>query len=483
MIPLNTTLSHYKREDIQREMLIHAQDKEVSIRFGDKGFGKRPDILSFPGDILSLAKKGATSFHVSEERWNNPLQLNTGMKKSEMDNLRKGWDLVIDIDCPYFPYSKIAAELIIKALKHHNISAISIKFSGNKGFHIGVPFEAFPKNIDNKPTSKRFPEDLRSVALYIKKMVENLFAKKVIDIENGDIVKIAKNLKMNIKDMLKENDTKKIDPDKILDIDTILISSRHLYRMPYSLHEKSGLVSIPINPDKLDEFDRELAKPEKIIVDDSIRFLDRTNAKQNEAKDLFDKAIVEGEELKDEYYLFQLNKKKDDFSKNKNKEIDIPQEAISKEFFPPSIKNILKGIKDGKKRALFLLVNFLTCVGWNYDDIEKLLTEWNEKNEEPLRESLITGQIRYHKQNKKNILPPNYSNKAYYYDLGVLTKEEKDGKFNNPVSLTKHMLKMHILNSKKTKKKTKEEKDKSKNNNKTDNTQKNTNNKESSNTN
>ena len=61
--------------------------------------------------------------------------------------LRKGWDLVIDIDCPYWPYSKIIADLVVKALRHHHISAISAKFSGNKGFHIGVPFEAFPQKI------------------------------------------------------------------------------------------------------------------------------------------------------------------------------------------------------------------------------------------------------------------------------------------------------------------------------------------------
>ena len=42
----------------------------------------------------------------------------------------------------------------------------------------------------------------------------------------------------------------KLDVEKFLEIDTVLISSRHLYRMPYSLHEKSGLVSLPINPGK-----------------------------------------------------------------------------------------------------------------------------------------------------------------------------------------------------------------------------------------
>src|SRR3989344_7190915 len=57
----------------------------------------------------------------------------------------------------------------------------------------------------------------------------------------------------------------KLNADSFLAIDTILISSRHLYRMPYSLHEKSGLVSLPLDPDKVLEFEKSLAQPEKVL--------------------------------------------------------------------------------------------------------------------------------------------------------------------------------------------------------------------------
>jgi len=107
MIPINVSLSHYKREDIQEEIIANSKDREVAAKFNDN-FGKRPDVLRHTNDILELARQGATSFHASEELWRNPLQIDTSLRKHELDNLRIGWDLVLDIDCGFFEYSKIA---------------------------------------------------------------------------------------------------------------------------------------------------------------------------------------------------------------------------------------------------------------------------------------------------------------------------------------------------------------------------------------
>ena len=65
MIHLSTSLKYYKREDVQKAIVEHGTDKEVAARFNDK-FGKRPDTLTYPSDVLELAKQGATSFHCSE---------------------------------------------------------------------------------------------------------------------------------------------------------------------------------------------------------------------------------------------------------------------------------------------------------------------------------------------------------------------------------------------------------------------------------
>ena len=66
MLPLNVTLSYYKRRDIQEEIIKAAENKEIAVRYWDK-FGNRPDVLNNPNDILELAKQKATSFHASEE--------------------------------------------------------------------------------------------------------------------------------------------------------------------------------------------------------------------------------------------------------------------------------------------------------------------------------------------------------------------------------------------------------------------------------
>ncbi|MBW2982313.1 hypothetical protein KY343_05520 [Candidatus Woesearchaeota archaeon] len=438
MLSLSTILKHYKRKDIQEEMVLHGKNKEVVGSFKGEGYAKRPDVLQYPGDVLELVKQGITSFHASEELWSNPLQLDPLLKKQDIEKLRIGWDLVIDIDCPYWEYSKLIADLIVKAIKHHNIDAVSCKFSGNKGFHIGVPFEAFPKKIAGEDVSKRFPEDIREIAMYLKSMIKNVFLKKVFEMEKGDVNKIAKNLKKEVKEIVTG---KKLDAEKMIDIDTILISSRHLYRMPYSLHEKSGLASMPIDIEKIMEFKKEKAIPENLIINPKLKFLDRENIKQNQAKELFDRAVAE-----------RVNRESRlEFQKKEIKEVDIPTEAVPEQFFPPCIHNILKGIQDGKKRSLFVLTNFLISVGWSYDKIEELLKKWNKKNDEPLREVLLVGQIRYHKQQKKKILPPNCQNKMYYKDFGVCKPDALCERIKNPVNYSRR--KTYYLNKENKKKK------------------------------
>ena len=78
MIDIGTVLRHYKRRDIQNEMLLTALDREIAVRYGNQGFGKRPDVLQYPKDIIEFAKQRASSFHDSEERWSNVFRLDPG---------------------------------------------------------------------------------------------------------------------------------------------------------------------------------------------------------------------------------------------------------------------------------------------------------------------------------------------------------------------------------------------------------------------
>src|SRR3989344_5480680 len=122
---------YYSNPKIQEAIFEFAANREVVPRYFEN-FGKRPDTLQYPSDIINLVNKGATSFHASQEIWHDPLKLNSDMSQEEFNILRKSWDLLIDIDSPYLDLSKIAAKLLISALEHHNIKNYGIKFSGSK---------------------------------------------------------------------------------------------------------------------------------------------------------------------------------------------------------------------------------------------------------------------------------------------------------------------------------------------------------------
>ncbi len=509
------TLSFYKQKKIREAIIKSAEHKEVAVKFKDY-FGKRPEALFEPGDVLEFAKKKATSFHVSEELWSNPLNIKTGMNKNEIKELIIGWDLILDIDCPYWPLSKIITHLFIKALKEHGITGISVKYSGNKGFHIAVPFESFPKKFKGEETKNLFPEAPRKIALYLLDYITNHYVEekdklfifdkkygiskdKLSTLFNKTPEQLTKTICLTCKktvtkeltteysyfcsncgyhDTLKNkipvrkcpkcnnrmpdpeiithtgcdcqtkeetNHVKKFNILSIVEVDTILIAHRHLYRAPYSFHEKSGLISKPIKPEEVLSFKKEMAKPENINSYEP--FPDRTKAKEGEAT----KLLIEAYD-----YQPETNNKEE----QTNKEYEIPTEAIPEAHFPPCIKNILKGLKDGRKRALFTLINFLRSSGWTLEAIEERIKEWNKANEEPLREVLIKGRIRYEKTRKP--LPP-HNCKSYYQDLGVCHPDRFCEGIKNPLQYAKKKGRRKKQKKETRKKLTEEQKKKRKN--------------------
>lgn len=443
---ISKTLKFYKREDIQEAMLKTSEDKEVAVIYGDRGFGKRPDTLQYNNDILEHAKRGATSFHCSEENWFNPLQIDRNLKPTELANLRKAWDLVLDIDCKLLDYSKIAAHYTIKVLKHYGIKSITCKFSGNKGFHIAVPFESFPEKIGGTETKTLFPEAPRRIATYIKHLIKDPVSKAILKLEKNDFRKIVQKTSMKAEDIIRYETNEfgdkieKLNAEPFLDIDTVLISSRHLFRMPYSFHEKSQLVSIPVNPDKVLSFKKEEAKPENVVVKEP--FLDR-NAEKNEAS----KLIIQA-------FDFEI-KEKEEVKLTEPKHYEDIGEAIPEHLFPPCIQNIFKGLEDGRKRSVFILCNFLTSAGWSKEQIEERLGEWNKHNKGPLKEVHIKGQLRYKAQRKEKIPPPNCDNKGYYVDMRVCTPDALCKRIKNPIQYVK--IKAREISKNKPKKRKKPE--------------------------
>jgi DNA primase catalytic subunit len=476
-------LAYYSRPDIRKAIYEFSKDRECVPRYFE-GFGKRPDNFQFESDIISLAKKGATSFHCSEELWFDALQISTSTNKEEFNKLRKGWDLIIDVDSKYLDYSKIYAEILIDVLKSNKVKNIGVKFSGNKGFHIIVPWNSFPEEISGKKTSDMFPEWPRQICAYLSSKISLKLKNRVQDI-SGDkkdlletycikcgsptekkhilnflcsscksemslpydvlskkrkisCINCSRDLTSQIKegslgekvyfdfcnkcniDSLKnkENFQERVKSEHI-DADLVLVSPRHLFRMPYSLHEKTALSSIVIDPDKIKEFDINQADPLKLKP---INFLPKSE--KGEASYLLREAL--------EFKLPEIKLQPEQKQKTEFKPINIAN--ISDEHFPPAIKKMLEGIKtDGRKRALFILLNFFKSLNINYSEISEKIEKWNAKNQEPLPEGYIKAQLSWHSKNPAR-MPPNYD-KSYYKDIGIIpTAEEIASK--NPVSYT-----------------------------------------------
>jgi hypothetical protein len=90
------TLMYYSRPEIRKALFEFSENRECIPRYYE-GFGKRPDGFQYETDILEQVRRGATSFHCSEELWHDPLEISTELSRDEFDELRSGWDLVLDV--------------------------------------------------------------------------------------------------------------------------------------------------------------------------------------------------------------------------------------------------------------------------------------------------------------------------------------------------------------------------------------------------
>ncbi|MBT4257936.1 hypothetical protein HOD88_02010 [archaeon] len=472
---------YYSKPEIQETIFNFSRNREISPRYFE-GFGKRPDTFEYINDVMGVVQKGATSLHCSEELWENPLDLVTGMSSKEQDELRIGWDLLLDIDCKWFDYSKLAAQAIVKTLEQHGIKNMGVKFSGSKGFHILIPWKAFPKEINGVPSKDLFPEVPRKLAGYLryysekimKTMLPEDFEKqfKDVGIKKGikckscnEIVNTSEIAEMycsfcgigetrklekgntkifkcvNCNRPLEKQNAREIhecarcginseknpsnfsegienDLYEIMGLDIVLVSPRHLFRMPYSLHEKTSLASAVIEKDKISEFDFKHANPLKVKVNNFM-----PDSIEGEAKNFVIQALDWAKDNMKEV----TNKATGKYSNFKPIKLD----SIKEENFPPCVKLILKGLVDGRKRGLFVLINLFRSIGMDQKILEKKLQEWNQRNEVPLKQGYITSQLSW-AYKRKPIMPQNC--KDFYQGLGVCVPDGVCARIKNPVN-------------------------------------------------
>ncbi len=479
-------LSYYSRQDIRKAMFEFSKNRECVPRYFE-GFGKRPDTFSFDSDILEHAKKGATSFHGSEEIWSDPLLIHTSMTDKETKENRIGWDLLIDIDCKYLEYSKKAAYAIVEALKKAGVKNIGVKYSGGKGFHIIVPSKAFPVDMSGKKTCDMFPEWPRQICYYLKEQsrpfLEAQMANEDLSESNFKVgvrcekckniaetkeklifvcplcknkleahpetiakkriircpdVKCGKQMKEEFRESFYQCNTCNINskrsPDNfktmkqfgdifaILGLDLVLVSSRHLFRMPYSLHEKTALASVVIDQDKILDFEVKDADPLRITP---LPFM--PDSQPNEAFNLLRESL--------EMVLPEEEQKRvptDNFGEKKFNDVTITN--LTPDMYPPTIQKILAGMPtDGRKRGLFILLNFFTSLKLSLEQISAAVEEWNKKNYEPLKSGYIKAQLSWYSKTKPK-MPPNFD-KPFYKEIGI-TPTAEEIKTKNPVSYT-----------------------------------------------
>ncbi len=419
---LGEIIDYYSREDIQDAMLAAAKDREVAGVFRNGSFGPRPNSILYKSDIMSMIRQGMIEFHCSLERWKQPMAIRQG----NYGTLRKGWDLVLDLDCKEFLHGRAAAVVFCRALEKHDIRNYSVKFTGGSGFHIGIPWESMPKEINFIETRTQYPDLARTIALYLKEYAREDMKKALLR-QFGTPEKIAEQIKAPASDLMKgTGKSRAFDPYAVVEVDPVLISPRHLFRMPYSLNKKSFFVSLPLKPSQVRDFEKKQAVAARIKPDTG--FLCR--GEPGEAELLFGEAV-------------DWESKRKRPRKSTSRIHKGPDKAVDKELFPPCIKSMLEGdLRDGRKRSIFVLVNFLSSMGWKHDKIEETLLEWNQKNVPPLREGYITGQVRYHEgrmrsgQEKKP--PPSCSREGYYESIGVCAPDTICGgsskNIKNPVN-------------------------------------------------
>ena len=224
---------------------------------------------------------------------------------------------------------------------------------------------------------------------------------------------------------MKDEGSDVLDPYNIVDVEENW-GVRHLFRLPYSFNEKTWLVSRPLRKEDIADFKFEDACPENVSGD--IGFLE--SWEEDEAATLV-LETMDWAEIQEE---LEKKMKKDNPNRYEGKRFEGPLKRIDEQYFPPCIKNILEGIEDGRKRAIFILINFLMTCGWPLKDIEGILLEWNKRNPDPIKTVYITTQLNYAAQKEAAILPANCENKGYYKDMKVCVPDGFCQKILNPAT-------------------------------------------------
>jgi hypothetical protein len=96
-----------------------------------------------------------------------------------------------------------------------------LKFTGGKGFHIGIPFEALPEKINMQPTNMLYPDLQQTVVGFIKWYIQDMLKESLAALDTP--AKLSQKIGKPLKEITNQDG---IDPFKIISMD--VFGSRHL---------------------------------------------------------------------------------------------------------------------------------------------------------------------------------------------------------------------------------------------------------------
>ena len=328
---LDVTYGWYRKPAI-RDAIIEQCDFSREVAITQKGYFTRN--LATKDALTAL--NGAGSIYASVERFKDPMKPET----------RFGWDFAIDLDGSDWNETRwIVAKLFRDViLPQFEIKHARFKFSGNRGIHIIIPEEAFLFYFKDQDFAKAYP--------LIPSQIANFF------------------------DALIYPESK-----KLCKLDHSIYTSRRLLRCAYSLHDETGLVSVPIRPEDLDTFDpRRDAAPENVQVD----------------PDWFRQKPVTGEAS---YLLDKVREWLENKPERKQKIRATPSHYTKPGRIMPCIERLLAGgfsqTTEGS-RNLILFNVIQATKRFNLPITQEALMEANSKSPFPLPEREVKATLRYH---------------------------------------------------------------------------------------
>ena len=222
-------LAYYglERKDIAEAIFRYGRDRRIIMTTEPGTLGRGGGQAGFRGvnEILALVQQALEDMEGVVPRRYPGFHGTLGRFPVDggfMKGARKGADVVIDIDVKG-DYAEAFKEgrKVLDFLDSYN-APYRVKFSGGSGPHIIIPCEAFPEPLSAAGSDRAH------------KLLFQMIGSR----------------------------------SKANHIDGSLASTSHFLRLPYSLNENTGLVSLPLRREQYDDFTLSMAEVPNVQVDD-----------------------------------------------------------------------------------------------------------------------------------------------------------------------------------------------------------------------